>query len=212
MRTASASAALKFIPFDAVMRHQTNIKAKLADAVAALRAADDKLGQATDEFNTKAAFAAFCEADDKFRDTRHVSAADWKAFYDDCSLQKSEIQEARYGTRFLADMLDAGHPPTLHSRVFNAIASYGNEDPRNTPHIEGAVIALRLAERSFTSALKLAKQLDGEEPDEDYQQAFAVRGIVAGYVAFLVSGSFVFDHEKALDALVDAKRTLAMAA
>jgi hypothetical protein len=127
--------------------------------------------------------------------------------------EKTEIREARYTARFFADMLATGDDtPAIPSRVFRAIASYVNRHPDNLPHIEGAIVALKLAERSFTSALEMADQLDGEEIDPRYEQPYAALGTVRHYLGTLCCGAYGFDEGAALDAVLKKPRTLALAA
>jgi hypothetical protein len=172
---------VKFIPIASVIRHKARVEAKLADAVAALRVADAKLGEAAEE-------------------------------YEGDSRDKADLMEARFNSRLFADMLEANETPTLPSRVFRAIASYANRTPGISPHVEGAILALNLAERSLESALELAEQLDGDEIDEAYEIPFAALGTIRQYGATLRCSALVFDQEAALDAIVAAKRTLAMSA
>ena len=200
---------MKMIHVSAVIKHQARINAKIADAVAALRVADVKLEQAIAEYDNTNAMAAFEDADRRLGLTVDESTTRQnEANY----LDETVLLEARYSARFFADMLDEGERPTLRPRVFAAIAKHPNENPDNTPHVEGAVLALKLAERSFESALNLAEQLNGEAIDEAYQQPYAARAVVRAFLIFITSGAFVFDIEDALDEIVAAKRTLAMAA
>jgi hypothetical protein len=128
-------------------------------------------------------------------------------------LEKSDLLEARYNAKFFADMLDDGNGgASLPSHVFRVIAIFANDKAANTPHIEGAILALKLAERSLSSALELADQLDGDEIDERYEQPYAARGTIRQYIATLLCAVFVFEDERALDAILAAPRTLALAA
>ena len=174
---------MRFIPIAAIIKHKSRIRAKIADACAALHAADDKLGQVADEYD----------------DTNS-------------SLATTDLLETRLNARIFAGMLERGDTPTLSRRVFHAIASYGNQESGNTPHVEGAIIALLLAERSLESALELAEQLDGAEIDEPYELPFAALGTIRAYGTCLRCQVLNFDEKEALDAIVAAKRTLALAA
>lgn len=181
---------MQAIPISAVLKFKADIQAQLANAVAALRVADTKLGKTLHEYTGTDAYH-----------------------------EKDDLMEARYNARFFADMLDESDTPSLPSRVFRAIASYANRDSRNTSHMEGAIIALTLAERCLTCALELALQFDGDDIDEAYQQPFAARATIRAYASVLGCTAMVFDHEKALKSVMSAatKRTspikrLAMAA
>lgn len=132
---------------------------------------------------------------------------------EDGSDEKTELREALYTAEFFADMLETGNEtPSLPSRVFRAIGRHVNQHPDNLPHIEGAIIALKLAERSLEAALKLGGQLSGEEIDERYHQPFAALGTVRQYVATLQCGAYVFDVDDALGAILKMPRTLALVA
>jgi hypothetical protein len=186
-RTATASVNKLIYASDAaVIRHKARLDAKVADAVAALRLADVKLGAAINEY----------EPDE------HLNGC----------LEMSDLLEPRYTARFFADMLDEGYSAALPSRIFSAIAIHANTVSRNTPHIEGAILALMLAERSLTSLLELAGQSDEEGIDECHEQPYAARGTIRSYLAMLTSAVFVFDETEALDAIVDSRRTIPLAA
>jgi hypothetical protein len=174
---------MKLIPTAVVLRHHSRVQARLADAVAALRAADAKLGQVVDEF----------EDTDSYLDT-------------------VDFWEAQLNARIFADMLEASEAPTLPPRVFREIADYANKEPRNASHLKGALLALKLAERSLESALDLSEQLDGDEIDEAFEVVLAARGTIRSYASTLECSVIPFDHERVLDGIVGAKRTLTLSA
>jgi hypothetical protein len=184
-RTATAFAKI-YASDAAVIRYKARIDAKFADAAAALRLADIKLGAAIQEYEP---------------------ADHWNG-----CLEMSDLLEPRFTARFFADMLDEGYSAAIPSRIFSAISSHANTVSRNTPHIEGAILALMLAERALTSLLELAAQsADDDEIEERFEQPYAARGTIRQYIGTLTSAAFVFDEKRALDAIVGARRSLTLA-
>jgi hypothetical protein len=174
---------MKLIPTAIVLRHHSRVQSKLADAVAALKIADAKLGQAVDEY----------EDTDSYLDT-------------------VDLWEAQLNARIFAEMLEPIEAPTLPPRVFREIAEYANKEPRNASHLEGALLALKLAERSLESALDLSEQLDGDEIDAAFEAVLAARGTIRSYASTFECSVIPFDHERVLDAILATKRTLILSA
>lgn len=154
----------------------------VADAAAALVAADDKLGQAFDDFDEDAK----------------------------SSLDLFDINGARLVARAVVRMLvDVDGRPMLTmlpGRVFDAFASHGNTKDGNTPHLEGAILAVELAENCLARALEMMEQLDGEEVDEAYETHYAAYCIVGHVLSSISGGALVFNRAKAMEAILEPKR------
>jgi hypothetical protein len=179
------------IPRKAVLRYKARIHRKLADAISALEAADAKLGQALSEFD-----------EDNSR-----------------TLDRSDITEARIMARYVVSiLLDTTEVHTQTPRVFAEIAGNANENPRNLAHLEGAALALSLAEDALATALEMAGQLFAERIDAAYESPFAAYCFVKNILVNIDSNVIPFDRRKALKSILGwtqrptVKRRLAVAA
>jgi hypothetical protein len=150
------------------------IRALLADAAESLRAAERKLDKALDADNG---------LDERFY---------------------LDMVEAGANAAIFSQMLAswARPAPALSPRIFSAIRNWRNGYGKNTPHSEGGILALKLAERRLESALALC---DEHAIDDGYTVAFAARGVVRSYVGLLESPIVRFDGDKAVNAILAAK-------
>ena len=172
------------IPIPAVLDFKASVEAKLANAVAALHAADFKLGKTAAGYEDTDCLPIFTL---------------WEAEFN-----------ARLFARMLGDTITA--VPSLPGRVLHTLESYANRDARNPPHVEGGILALTLAARSIHEALDMIEQLDGDEVDAAFEVALAARGTIRSYAAMIAQAVMGFDEEAVLESILAGKRRPAIAA
>ncbi len=116
---------------------------KLADFLQAIAIADDRLEHAIEDF-----------VED-----------------DDHGLECIDLIEAQASCRLYRSVLGgmASGTPTLPASVFQAIEGHENRAEENTPHIESALLALKLADQSIDRACVLSCKLDPGKIDDIYR-------------------------------------------
>jgi hypothetical protein len=160
----------------------------IANAVLALRRADTKLAMAITSYDPSAAIAAFRELDPKY------DAADIGVGY----IEMRELLYARYGARLFADALDNGAEPTGRAHLLAGIAEHVNANCSNSPHVEGAIIALTLAERFLDLSLEIGQQMDATDVADEWRNVYAALGFARTNVLLLTSGAFPFEIDTAI--------------
>ena len=157
------------------------VAAKLADAVHALEAADANLNLAIDDFDA------------------HLAGDE----FDEFDLAES-VCTVRLSAGMLSADLGAG-PGTIRRRAFDALIARANKNPGNSPHVEGATLAVQLAYRSMVDAMKAHNP--GLKWDQAYSLMVALSASIRSLDAFLSSAVKPFAADKALAAILAGRKT-----
>jgi hypothetical protein len=129
-------------------------------------------------------------AADALRAAASVSDAnhDWPHWFLDGDGFLEMAAQARIYARLLADTTSAA--PSLDRRVFRAIATHTNLSPRNIPHTESALMALKLAYRCLCAITSPCEVV------------FAVRAAVRVLVSTLDTASVDFGLGRVLNTIL----------
>ena len=87
----------------------------------------------------------------------------------------------------------------------------GRQRPLTRVMVEGAILALSLAESRLETALDMAGQLAGGHVNEAFEVPFAAWSIVRDVVARLECSVLAFDQDRAMDSILSASRPRARA-
>jgi hypothetical protein len=152
------------------------VNTKIADAIAALEVADRKL---------------YSAAMDVIPGSRG-------------SIDTTELWELSIQVRLYARQLSATTKakPEITWRVLDKIETYENAHPDNSPHFEGAYLAIKLAHRCLNEALELIGQDDGEEVDQAWETAFGARGALREMARMLDCETRAFDADDVLKRII----------